>query len=681
MEKQLKANLYADTPSVGMLKGFSPLPHQLEVDVIVPHDDKRGLPGFGEFLLIEFSPTEAIVGRVSRYYTSGQLVTDRGDAYLADLAKAEDKVPAPIMRQMLRYNLKIQLLGVLRITAEGFDFQVGQRSFASLGANVRAPSDAALSFLCNVGLEKHEHTALLGHLAFGQTVHKNVPVRFSIDRLKGKRTFVFARAGYGKSNLIKYLVSQLYSAPPEVGLLIFDPEGEDALRDNQGRPGLFNIPSLRQRVSLYTPRPVDGEGSSAKRGDVAVDFGDFYPQDVVAAFIPPEKQDMVFANLLRGMKIDAWKKLVELLARDEYRADDKQMAQIMSYRSRGKDKEDSDVILGAVKNNLVHHIRRLHRGGAVLGKNLIEELRQNRVVIVDTSLLGSEESLGICGLLLRRIFYHNVRFFTDTGRQPIRCLSVLEEAQTVLGNRHFDDRNIFVRWVKEGRKYGLGTIIVTQQPGAIHDQIISQGDNFFALHLLNENDLQTLKRHNAYYSDEILNFIRAEPIVGNCYFWSAPKQPFVLPVRIRNFEEAAPTPQQQAAAKQKPTSERLEQLVEQCVRESIVADPTVWMYLVKGTDNKKDGSWVAVSADYLQSAVERRVRSSPHFLSIADAPQWLESKLPQEIKRYMTPRKVRTGYAVLEGNKRQVWVLPKEKLKLKDGKQFRQTEVLITDEL
>ena len=79
-------------------------------------------------------------------------------------------------------------------------------------------------------------------------------------------------------------------------------------------------------------------------------------------------------------------------------------------------------------------------------------------------------------------------------------------------------------------------MLVTQQPSSISDQIISQGDNFFVLHLLNENDLQTLKRHNAYFSDEILGFIRGEPIPGNCYFWSAPSQPFVLPARVCNFE-------------------------------------------------------------------------------------------------------------------------------------------------
>jgi hypothetical protein len=57
---------------------------------------------------------------------------------------------------------------------------------------------------------------------------------------------------------------------------------------------------------------------------------------------------------------------------------------------------------------------------------------------------------------MRRIFQHNLRHLTDMAGQTVRCLTVLEEAQTMLGDRTLDDRDVFVRWVKEGRKYGLG---------------------------------------------------------------------------------------------------------------------------------------------------------------------------------------------------------------------------------
>jgi uncharacterized protein len=660
MTNQPQPDLYAGTPAVGLLKGFSPVPHQLEVDVVVPHEE-RGLPGFGEFLLVELSATQALVGRVSRYHAAGQLVTERGDAYLADLAKTKEAVPAPIMRQMLRYNLKMQLLGELHLEKRKLKFTVGQRAFATLGCNVRLPSDAALAFLCNVGLEDDSTAAPLGHLVYGQRVLSNVPVNFSVARLKGKRSFVFARAGYGKSNLIKYLVSQLYSSPPDVGLLIFDPEGEYALPDAQGRPGLVNVPGLQGRVSLYSNRRTTDERAHIHRGDVFVDFGDFPPQDIVAAFVPAEKQDMVFAGLLKSLDWDVWKQLVKLLAEHGFATDNQAIAKLLTYKPR-----QDDVSLGAIKNNLCPTIKRLHRPKATLGKNIIEELRQSRVVIVDISLLGSEDGLAITGLLLRRIFQHNIRHLTDAGGASVRCLTVLEEAQTMLGDRWLSDANIFVRWVKEGRKYGLGAILVTQQPAAISDQIISQGDNFFALHLLNETDLQTLKRHNAYFTDEILNYLRAEPIVGNCYFWSAPNQPFVLPARVANFESvcdsfAAVAGSRSAPKKSSPT-------IAEAVRNALEGNSRVWLYPVRTFNGREDKGWVAFSVDYLQATVSQTAVDN------------LED-LPGEIAKILQRHKARTGYAVLEGITRPVWAIPQSDLKLKTQKRPRPTLVEVTDKL
>ena len=682
MTNKTQPELYANTPAIGLLKGFSPLPHQLEVDVVVPHQE-GGLPGFGEFLLVELSATEALVGRVSRYHAAGQLATDRGDAYLGDLAKTEEAVPAPLMRQMLRYNLKMQLLGHLQAQprAGKFKFSVGERTFATLGGKVRIPSEAALAFLCNVGLEDDPTASLLGHLVYGQRELKDVPVRFSIGRLKGRRSFVFARAGYGKSNLIKYLVSQLYSSPPDVGLLVFDPEGEYALPDAHGRPGLVNVPALRDRISLYTNRKVAPEYLPLKKGEVFLDFGDFPPQEIVTACISPEKQDMVFANLLKSLKWDVWKKLVQILASDDYATDEKKLGSLLGYKPRQGDQ--GDVVIGAIKNNLLPPLRRLHRPSSTLGKNILEELRLNRVVIVDISLLGSEDGLATTGMLMRRIFQNNVRHLTDVAGPTVRCLAVLEEAQTMLGDRALDDRSVFVRWVKEGRKYGLGCILVTQQPSSISSQIISQGDNFFAMHLLNENDLQTLKKHNAYFSDEILGFLRSEPIPGNCYFWSAPSQPFVLPARVCNFESVCKLSSEATArtAATPPDAKRLAELTAHAIKEALTVHKRLWLYRVGSLHGKKENGWLAFSADYLQNVVAQKFAENPEFKLMSDGLRWLQTQLPGEIEAVLKRHRARFGYAVLEGATRTVWVLPQTEIKLAKGKTLRPLAVEVTEKI
>jgi hypothetical protein len=292
----MKLAIFDEQSPIGILKGFSPLPEQLEVDAIMPADD-RVYPRFGEFLLIEVDETTALVGRVSRVQAAGQLMTEQGERYLADLAGANQDMPATVTQQLLRYTIKMQLLGKLSVQSRSrFKFSVGERTFSSMGRRVRRPSAEALNYLCNVGLDEDPTAAPLGELAYGQHVEASVKIKISIERLKGRRSFVFARAGYGKSNLIKYLISQLYATPPEVGLLIIDPEGEYAFPDVHDHRGLVNVPGMEQRTSVYSNRKVPSEYKYCHKGDTFLDFADFPPQDIVSGFIPSEKHDSVFAT-------------------------------------------------------------------------------------------------------------------------------------------------------------------------------------------------------------------------------------------------------------------------------------------------------------------------------------------------------------------------------------------------
>jgi hypothetical protein len=116
----------------------------------------------------------------------------------------------------------------------------------------------------------------------------------------------------------------------------------------------------------------------------------------------------------------------------------------------------------------------------------------------------------------------------------IQATFVIEEAQTVLSETN--SVSAFVDLAKEGRKYNLGGIFITQQPKSIPFEILSQADNFFAFHLLSKGDLMALQNANAHYSNDIVTQILSEPVKGKAYMWTS-SQPFVLPVQILNFEE------------------------------------------------------------------------------------------------------------------------------------------------
>jgi len=164
-------------------------------------------------------------------------------------------------------------------------------------------------------------------------------------------------------------------------------------------------------------------------------------------------------------------------------------------------------------------------------------LGRGRTVIVDLSLLPLEVGISLSNAILEGIFKYNVRNITK-GRM-IKCIAVFEEAQNVLSRDAVKEgRSYFVRWAKEGRKFHLGLIYVTQQPGAIAEEIVSQTDNFFVMHLLGKGDIDALRRANPHYDGAISEFLSKETIVGNAYVYSAPKQPYVFPCKVFEFRES-----------------------------------------------------------------------------------------------------------------------------------------------
>jgi uncharacterized protein len=95
--------------------------------------------------------------------------------------------------------------------------------------------------------------------------------------------------------------------------------------------------------------------------------------------------------------------------------------------------------------------------------------------------------------------------------------------------------NPFVKVAKQGRKFSLGLVAITQRPSAISEEIRSQAENFFVLHMGNTKDIKALVESNTNYGGVISNFIQSETISGNLYMVSA-KQSFAIPLKVSWFE-------------------------------------------------------------------------------------------------------------------------------------------------
>lgn len=112
------------------------------------------------------------------------------------------------------------------------------------------------------------------------------------------------------------------------------------------------------------------------------------------------------------------------------------------------------------------------------------------ITILDLSGIPSTVLNDLIGASLRIIYdaLFWARKLPEGGRErPL--LVVLEEAHAYLSKENFGAAAIAVRRIaKEGRKYGVGIMLVSQRPSEIDSTILSQCGTLFAMRLGNETD-------------------------------------------------------------------------------------------------------------------------------------------------------------------------------------------------
>ena len=131
----------------------------------------------------------------------------------------------------------------------------------------------------------------------------------------------------------------------------------------------------------------------------------------------------------------------------------------------------------------------------IVSKDLSELLlswigSEKPITILDISDIPSDIMMSIAGTLLN-ILYEALFWGQeiDVGDRKQPLLIVLEEAHNYLrsGENSISSRNV-QRIAKEGRKYGVGLMLVTQRPSELDETVLSQCGAIIALRMNNSKD-------------------------------------------------------------------------------------------------------------------------------------------------------------------------------------------------
>ncbi len=346
----------------------------------------------------------------------------------------------------------------------------------------------------------------IGRLRSGETV-VDFPVGIP-GRSLASHIGIFATTGMGKSNLLQVICAGVMSANGRYGLLVIDPHGEHrsalgrhpwaevALRTYSDRR-LPNTSTLRISLAELSVDDLRTAYEWSRPQEEALhELERHYSAALPRAEAPPgqpgDGRPDASASTTTGVRANRREGLTWL-------AEFAQVEDLAGFR-------DVELSARVALNTLQVVHRRARRivdlpcisadPAVSVGRRILDELLEGKVVLVDVSGLGGTEEVLVASYLTRRVLEEwQSAFLDDPDRHrqlPVVAVA-LEEAQRVLSANKDRESNVFPRVAREGRKFGVGLLAVTQQPKLLDDELLSQFNTFFVLGLADEKDRNILR--------------------------------------------------------------------------------------------------------------------------------------------------------------------------------------------
>lgn len=468
---------------------------------------------------------------------------------------------------------------------------------------------------------------------------KEVKVQFNATNLLRKRTAIFGKSGYGKSNTVKTVIGMMSVEHPSCGQLIMDTNGEYALDNdqNEGLMDIFHEAGMKNKCVLYTNRLVS-QKQKDKFGENSIKplkfdvFDQIKPSfEIVLANLDGVKEPLYlnpwssamdgvdddyklfsdgrnnpgliwgiwYAALIRAglTPINTKHNKIPLTISKEYlivllnelkeknpdllgvnlEDDDvkKTICEVYNFVQQGRNVQTNDIFEMAkysewyVKNQMsedssvkgfseiLEYPRRFYAlksfnyssednnktgvKSISLGENVFRDLKDNKIVILDLASVSIKIAKTLSQHMLSHLLNSSSKMFGDyTSRDIFNKYDVLvyiEEAQNYLKPEEIRNGSIYERIAKEGRKFHIGLVYVTQQPSAIDMTITSQTENIIAMHMSNRKDCDILNEIKDKFDKMTCKFLKDEAQKGLAYLFAEPHQPFVLPCQIHKFDK------------------------------------------------------------------------------------------------------------------------------------------------
>ncbi|MCZ7384665.1 MAG: ATP-binding protein [Candidatus Methanoperedens sp.] len=375
-----------------------------------------------------------------------------------------------------------------------------------------------------------------GDVYIGLLDGQNVHVNLDANNLVQKHCSILAKTGAGKSYTGGVILEELLDK--NVPLLIIDPHGEYATLKfpNDDKPTSFERYGITPKgyatqITVYTP----------------------------ANKLLNPAADSLFR--LNGINLGI-KEFTQLFSEDRSQNETGILYEAVSKLKAEKEKYTIDDIIfevgqnkSKVKWNVINKLETLRETGLLSDKaTTINELVQDgRASIIDMKGVNPDLQAMIVSKLCTDIF--DARKLNTIPP----CMLVLEEAHNFCPEKGFDrtvSSDILRTIASEGRKFGLGLMVVSQRPARVDKNILSQCNTQIIMKVTNPNDLKAISKGLEGISSDVEEDIkRLSPgvaMIVSTYI----ERPILVDIRTRKSKHGgASVPVVKTAAEEKKKEE------------------------------------------------------------------------------------------------------------------------------
>jgi len=305
-------------------------------------------------------------------------------------------------------------------------------------------------------LSKPETPIYLGKVRSGSKII-DVPVYLNASEALVHHILIPSTTGRGKSNLVKVMLWSILGQD-KAGVLVLDAHDEYYGRTGKG---LKDHPKAKDGLLYYSVNPLPGTNT------LVINLKTILPDhlDGIIQLTEAQKQAVGryyaefenewIENILRGERIEGVKNVTLGV-----------LQRIIKTKLSVYLEDDKIVCKNRVFNNTA---------GKSTIMEIVNKLEKGKVVIIDTSKIGDEAELLIGSMIANDVFAKYQNFKAEgTLSEKLPISIVIEEAPRVLASEKLTvGDNIYSKIAREGRKFKIGLVAVTQLTSVIPRDVLT----------------------------------------------------------------------------------------------------------------------------------------------------------------------------------------------------------------